>query len=220
MLERVTARPSEGPIVTALLGGTPFGREGLRHFLAGTRYRLADDAAAEEPVQLYLVLTDPASGERHLTRQSLLDLKGSTDTRIVILADLTESDLLEAMAAGANGVLSVRCELASLLALLGRVVEGDLVYAARPIVELIRTAVPQPALSSARTAGLTRRERAIADLLVKGASNKLIARHCGVSENTIKIQVRGLLLKLGVATRTQAALTLLDKGPQKTSKRS
>lgn len=221
------AQADPGPIATALLGGTPLGREGLRQFLAGTHYRLLAEAEAEAAsspregaARLHLILLEPARPEGRPLGQEIAALKAGRDSKVVLIGEIADALLLEAMAAGADGVLSGRCERAALLLLLDRVVAGDLVYAVRPLVELIRSAVPLPLVSETRSVGLTPRERTIAALLVKGASNKRIARHCGVSENTIKIQIRGLLLKLGVATRTQAALALLEKEPQKTSKHS
>jgi DNA-binding NarL/FixJ family response regulator len=46
-------------------------------------------------------------------------------------------------------------------------------------------------------------------LLQEGQSNKRIARTLGLRESTIKVHVRQIMRKLGVANRTQAALTTL-----------
>jgi DNA-binding NarL/FixJ family response regulator len=46
----------------------------------------------------------------------------------------------------------------------------------------------------------------VLDLLLKGLSNKLIARKLDISENTTKIHVSAVLDALGVATRTQAVI--------------
>lgn len=57
-----------------------------------------------------------------------------------------------------------------------------------------------------RPAGLTSREQAILAQLREGRSNKLIGRLLGMQEATVKVHVRRILRKLGVANRTQAAL--------------
>lgn len=54
---------------------------------------------------------------------------------------------------------------------------------------------------------LTRREREVLGYLVKGASNKEIARALDVQIVTIKLHVRGICKKLNAKNRTQAALT-------------
>ena len=54
---------------------------------------------------------------------------------------------------------------------------------------------------------LTRREKEVLGYLVKGASNKEIARALDLQIVTIKLHVRGICKKLHAKNRTQAALT-------------
>jgi two-component system, NarL family, response regulator LiaR len=61
-------------------------------------------------------------------------------------------------------------------------------------------------------AGLTERERDVITLLAQGATNKGIARALGVGEATVKSHVSSLLAKLGLKSRTQAALHALREG--------
>jgi len=60
--------------------------------------------------------------------------------------------------------------------------------------------------------GLSEREEQILRGLVKGHSNKLIARTCGVVEATIKVHMKSILRKIRVANRTQAAVWGLERG--------
>jgi two-component system nitrate/nitrite response regulator NarL len=53
---------------------------------------------------------------------------------------------------------------------------------------------------------LTVRERLILSHLMKGASNKGIARQVGIAESTVKIHVRNVMLKIDAKNRTQAAM--------------
>jgi DNA-binding NarL/FixJ family response regulator len=57
--------------------------------------------------------------------------------------------------------------------------------------------------------GLTSRQYEVLRLLQEGQSNKRIARTLGLRESTIKVHVRQIMRKLGVANRTQAALTAI-----------
>lgn len=52
--------------------------------------------------------------------------------------------------------------------------------------------------------GITDREREVLQLLAAGRSNKEIARHLGVSPNTVKTHVARLFEKLDVGRRTEA----------------
>jgi len=53
---------------------------------------------------------------------------------------------------------------------------------------------------------LSPRETSILRCLARGASNKLIARDLQISEATVKVHVKAILRKIGVANRTQAAI--------------
>jgi DNA-binding NarL/FixJ family response regulator len=65
--------------------------------------------------------------------------------------------------------------------------------------------------SGVRRAGdsgkLTQREIAVLDLIRLGQPNKLIAEGLGMSASTVKVHVRNIMQKMGVANRTQVALT-------------
>jgi len=81
------------------------------------------------------------------------------------------------------------------------------------IVEAIRVQSPpaMPALESVAQASqardpLTRRQRDVLKCLSKGMSNAEIAVAIGASENTVRIHVSGILKRLGVKSRLQAAV--------------
>jgi two-component system nitrate/nitrite response regulator NarL len=78
---------------------------------------------------------------------------------------------------------------------------------------------PEPGIHIAKPAGanqgnlpsepvlhLSPRETSILQCLARGASNKLIARGIKISEATVKVHVKAILRKIGVANRTQAAI--------------
>ncbi len=63
--------------------------------------------------------------------------------------------------------------------------------------EVRTTDMPEP---------LAGREKDMLKLLAQGKSNKEIARHLHIVEDTVKTHVRHILAKLGAQSRTQAVL--------------
>jgi DNA-binding NarL/FixJ family response regulator len=61
-------------------------------------------------------------------------------------------------------------------------------------------------------ATLTPREREVLALVAEGASNRQIAQKLIVSERTARTHVSAILMKLGLASRTQAALWAVREG--------
>ena len=62
------------------------------------------------------------------------------------------------------------------------------------------------AASSGGNCGLTRREQEVLQLVRQGLTNEEIARALWVSLSTVKVHMRHIFAKLGVRSRTQAAL--------------
>ena len=56
------------------------------------------------------------------------------------------------------------------------------------------------------TRQLSSREIAILERIVRGDSNKLVARFFNIAEPTVKDHVKAIFRKLGVSNRTQAAM--------------
>jgi DNA-binding NarL/FixJ family response regulator len=61
-------------------------------------------------------------------------------------------------------------------------------------------------------ASLTPREREVLTLVAEGASNRQIAQTLVVSERTARTHVSSILMKLGLVSRTQAALWAVREG--------
>ncbi|WP_428667597.1 response regulator transcription factor [Reyranella sp.] len=60
--------------------------------------------------------------------------------------------------------------------------------------------------------GLSQREEQVLKSVVRGHSNKMIARTCGVTDSTIKVHMKSILRKIRVENRTQAAIWALERG--------
>jgi DNA-binding NarL/FixJ family response regulator len=59
---------------------------------------------------------------------------------------------------------------------------------------------------------LTGRQKSVLERLSRGDSNKAIARRLGIREGTVKVHVRQIMRKLGVANRTQVAIACANGG--------
>ena len=70
------------------------------------------------------------------------------------------------------------------------------------MLERLRTGPP----SDPAVARLTGQERRILTLIGEGLTNRAIAQELGLAEKTVKNYVSSLLAKLGLGSRTQAAL--------------
>jgi DNA-binding NarL/FixJ family response regulator len=69
-----------------------------------------------------------------------------------------------------------------------------------------------PRLPAKGLAILTRREREVLDLVSQGLTNKEIGRTLYIAEGTAKVHVRKICTKLGVRSRTEAAMRAAELG--------
>ena len=68
------------------------------------------------------------------------------------------------------------------------------------------------ACSSPSSVALSNREMDVLRLLGRGLSNRQIAAALTVSQNTVKLHVTSILLKLGVGNRTEAVAAAVRRG--------
>lgn len=136
----------------------------------------------------------------------------------VIMLTVSEDaeDLLETLRAGARGYLLKNIDTEFLLDCIRRVVHGESVMSpqiAHKLADSLR-ASPMDSVAVAQVSHdrLTPREREILVMLAHGASNKEIASALILSESTIKIHVQGILRKLNIAKRVQAAVYAVEHG--------
>lgn len=142
-----------------------------------------------------------------------------------------ENDLAAALRGGAAGYLLKTIEGDDLTAAILRAMQGDSVVAPEMMSKLVAayrgatTAVPATATAATATtaavpattlnasiASLSPRELDILRGIVRGASNKEIAREHGIAETTVKIHVQHVLRKLNVSSRVHAAVIATERG--------
>ncbi|WP_435626316.1 response regulator [Candidatus Ferrigenium straubiae] len=139
------------------------------------------------------------------------------ETQVVMLTVSEDAeDLLETLRAGARGYLLKNIDTEFLLEYIRRAAQGESVMSPQ-IAHKLADSLRAPPKENAAAADvspskLSPREREIIVMLAHGASNKEIARVLNLSESTIKIHVQGILRKLNIAKRVQAAVYAVAHG--------
>ena len=124
------------------------------------------------------------------------------ETEVVALTSVLEdASVSGAVKAGAIGYLLKTTEADELCEAIKAAAEGKVQLAPEAAERLMRE-VRAPESPEA----LTRRETEVLKLLARGQANKQIARELYIGEKTVKTHVSNILMKLGVRSRTQAAL--------------
>ena len=132
------------------------------------------------------------------------------DLAVVAMTSFTQADLVHgALEAGAAGYLLKDAEADEVAAAIRAACRGEVHL--NPVIarQLTRSLVsPKPQAADA----LTDREREVLVLVAQGLSNQEIADALVISERTARTHVSNILGKLGVASRTQAALLAIREG--------
>jgi DNA-binding NarL/FixJ family response regulator len=119
-----------------------------------------------------------------------------------------EQKIRDALAAGAAGYLLKDADATDVVAAIRAAVAGEVHLdpaVARALTASLRT--PRRAVDA-----LTPREREVVVLLAEGGTNRQIAKHLGTTERTARTHVSNILGKLGLASRTQAAMWAVREG--------
>jgi NarL family two-component system response regulator LiaR len=209
----MTILPLE-PIRVMIVDDHAMVRRGLASFLKVSRdLQLVGEAKnGAEAIQL----CDEILPDVVLMDMVMPDMDGATATRaicqkyprvrVIALTSFKEGDLVKnALEAGAIGYLLKDVSGEDLVRAIRAAHVGRATLSPEVAQTLVETAnqPPTPGLN------LTEREREVLALMVEGLNNKQIAERLTVSLSTIKSHVSNILLKLGVASRTEAVTLAL-----------
>lgn len=126
---------------------------------------------------------------------------------LMLTVSENEEDLAAAMQAGADGYLLKTVESDQLCQAIVRVLAGEPVISPEMMTKFVAAFRTKPlAGSPVELLALSAREREILGLVAHGDSNKLIARKLDIAEATVKVHVQGILRKLQLSSRVQAAV--------------
>src|SRR5439155_9795731 len=128
-------------------------------------------------------------------------------TEVVALTSFSEAERVHvALEAGAAGYLLKDAEADEVVAAVRAAHRGE-VHLDPVVARKLTRSLVAPAATA-----LTPREREILVLVAQGKSNQDIARTLVISERTARTHVSNVLTKLGLASRTQAALWAVREG--------
>jgi len=136
---------------------------------------------------------------------------------VAITSFVEEARIVAALEAGASGFLLKDAEADELAAAIRAAAAGEvhLDPAVAGIVARrmrIGAAVGTGGSEADGLGTLTRREREVLGGVARGLSNRAIAGELGISERTARTHVSNILAKLGLSSRTQAALRAVEQG--------
>ncbi len=131
-----------------------------------------------------------------------------TEVEVVALTSvLDDASVFGAIRAGAIGYLLKDTEAEDLCRAIKSAAAGQVQLSPQAAAWLMREVrVPES------PEALTQREIEVLRLMAQGLANKEIARELGIGEKTVKTHVSNILSKLGVLSRTQAALHAIQIG--------
>ena len=215
-------------VPTMIVGASALFREGLSRILGPAGFRVLASKSAFSEIDtgvfpradpcLLLIRCDDSS--RSLIPRLMAIKQECPFIRIALLGQhWPPSEIAAAFRAGANAYFAEATASDEFLRAIGLIMSGH--QAVLPIEFLPSPSdlasepgihIPKPAeanqgnLPSEPVLHLSPRETSILQCLARGASNKLIARGIKISEATVKVHVKAILRKIGVANRTQAAI--------------
>lgn len=183
----------EGEDDLAVVGSAGDGRTALAELAA-----LADAGRPPRVVLMDILMAglDGIAATREITRRW-------PEIAVIALTSFLEQDKVrDALAAGASGYLLKDTDADELADAIRAVAAGDVALqpaTAKALVGFVRSPRPVPP-------ELTPREREVVLLIAQGNTNQQIANRLGVSERTARTHVSHILTKLGLTSRTQAAM--------------
>jgi DNA-binding NarL/FixJ family response regulator len=126
------------------------------------------------------------------------------DARIIALTTYEgDADIRRALDAGARGYLLKDMLLTDVIRAVRTVYGGE---------RVIPNAVAARLAERPERSHLSARELQVLELVARGLSNKQVARAIGRTNETVKIHLKNVFAKLGVADRTEAVTVAITRG--------
>jgi two-component system nitrate/nitrite response regulator NarL len=212
-------------VPTFILESDGLFREGLRLILSKTRFRPQSWGAELEDLTNIPVDTPTmfivGVGHKHGLVSKLKKIRDQYPVSFaVVIGDSSDRRcMVSALDAGANAALCASVSPTGLVSSLHAIMSGGvIVFDARLWPSSIQPNEEPASLpignarapESESLAHLSAREIAILERIVRGDSNKNVARFFDIAEPTVKAHVKAIFRKIGTSNRTQAAIWALN----------
>jgi DNA-binding NarL/FixJ family response regulator len=140
---------------------------------------------------------------------------------VLLTASIENAQIVEALQAGARGVVMKESATQVLLRAIRTVMSGQAWVGREPVADMVqylRGRAPAEDQRKRKKYGLTNREIEIVAAIVDGCTNKEIAQKFSLSEDTVKHHLTSIFDKVGVSNRLELALfainhRLLERDP-------
>jgi two-component system, NarL family, nitrate/nitrite response regulator NarL len=206
-------------------------REALKSLMAKNSYRVVCDMGStaemsgastlsEEPK---LVILGAQCADNALS-EAVSARKLWPDSKIILLYEyLSPVDFQKLLTSEINGCVPLFASPDTLISMLDMIVTRDVRVMVvgdikHPVIQPAQPEgsnqleIKQPPVALRNHPGLSEREAQILDGLVKGHTNKVIARTCEIAEATVKVHMKSIMRKIRVGNRTQAAIWAMENG--------
>jgi NarL family two-component system response regulator LiaR len=196
-------------------------RQGLRAFLAsqpdieviGEASTGTDAVALARALHPHVVLIDlmmPGMDGFEATQRIR---QHCPDTHVIALTSFaTQGHVIRALHAGVLSYLLKDADATDIAAAVRKAARGEPVIAPTIAATIDGRSNRHPAELPTGLAQLTNRELEVLHLIAEGLSNATIAQRLVITEGTVKTHVNGLLTKLQLTDRTQAAVLAWREG--------
>jgi DNA-binding NarL/FixJ family response regulator/class 3 adenylate cyclase len=207
----------EGPIRVLLVDDHSVVRRGLRGFLellkdfdvVGEAENGREGVAAADRLVPDVVLMDLLMPEMGGLEAIAAIKQAHPEIEIVAVTSFIEEEkVTTALEAGASGYLLKDAEAEEVAQAIRAAYNGEVHL--DPAVSRLLAQRMRARKDAEPVEPLTAREKEVLTQLAKGASNKEIAYELGITERTARTHVSNILGKLGLASRTQAALYAVE----------
>jgi len=143
-----------------------------------------------------------------MERSAFVDIEALAERVKVVVVTASErvEDAVEALRAGARGLVFKRFAIETLMTAIHTVMDGN-VWLPPSLQSVITEQMRAP-----RAVSLTRREREITRHVALGLRNAEVAERLGVSEGTVKTHLNNIFQKLGFRDRVELAMYAVRMG--------
>jgi len=221
--ENLTRQPSVIPIRILIADDHRLFRDGLRRLLeAEPDLKVEGEASdGDEVIKLVrqlrpdILLLDLAMPHPGMDALRELSVEDSHKVRVILLTAAAEKKhIVEALQLGARGVVLKNSATEMLIECIHMVMAGEYWVGRERVPNLMQYlgTLMQSSREEAKkkTYGLTPRELEITSAVVAGFTNKQIAEHFKISDETVKHHLTKCFDKLGVFTRLELALFAIN----------